>query len=136
MAGNKTQTGIIKGFNLDDIRKKRARLNASNGVDLLTALRAINPDIEKLNVGDTLPIKVEKRENLRKTVMQIVAKLSNLTPKGGDWAGRKYDVVSDPETLIVYVQRGEDGEPVERKRGTGRPPASENSEASEAAAAA
>lgn len=119
---------VIKNFNMDDIRKKRARMAASGGVSLVDSLAAISPDIAKLNVGETVKIPNAKAGELRKTVMGITAKLSNLTCKGGDWAGRSFDVASDPTdgNGVVYVQRGEDTKaPKERARGRsgGRPAA-------------
>ncbi len=119
---------VIKNFNMDDIRKKRARMAASGGVSLVDSLAAISPDIAKLNVGDTVKIMNTVDGGLRKTVMGITAKLSNLTCKGGDWAGRSFDVASDPTDGkgAVYVQRGEDTRtPKERARGRsgGRPAA-------------
>lgn len=125
MAGTKgsQETGIIKGFNLEDIKRKRARLNASGGVDLVTAINAIDPRIAELKPTETIKV-ASTPDNLRKTTMGIVAKLSNLTCAGAPWAGRKFDVVSDPDDNVVYVQRGMDGEAKERKRGRagGRPP--------------
>ena len=119
-------TGIIKGFNLDEIRKRRARLNASNGVSLIDGINAIDSRIGELKPTETIKVAVPKDMGKRKMVMQIVAKLSNLTAKGGDWAGRKFDVVQDPQDDVVWVQRGADVTPKERKRGTGggRPAAS------------
>lgn len=122
-------TGIIKGFDISAIRKKRARLAASGGVDLEAAIAAISADIPKLQIGETVKLVVPKGVAVRKHVMQITAKLSNLTPKGAAWEGRQFDVVSDPdegETGVVYVQRGPDTKtPKVRARGTGggRPPA-------------
>lgn len=122
---------ILKNFDLDSIRKARARNAARSGVDLVTALAAISPDIEKLKVGETAKLEKPADMGLRKFVMQITAKVNNLVPKGGQWEGRQYDIVSDGESL-VYVQRGEDLKgndiPVRARRGGGRKPASSVSE--------
>lgn len=112
---------ILKNFDLDAIRRQRARSAASGGVNLVDAINQISPEIGKLNVGETVELPVEGgKPNLRKSVMAIVAKLNNLTPKGGEWEGRTYDVVSDGESNI-YVQRGPDLKgadiPVRNRRG-------------------
>jgi hypothetical protein len=118
---------IIKDFDIDALVKERARKAASGGDDLVTALGKIAPEVAELKVGETAQIDIpganatEKKGNLRKTVMGITAKLSNLTAKGGDWAGRRYKVVSDGEAS-VYVQRVTGypaGQAPERKRGGG-----------------
>lgn len=123
---------ILKGFDIDSIRRDRARKLAGSGVDLVAALAQISPEIAKLNVGDTARIEIPNYKNvdkegrpveLRKFVMSITAKLNYLTPQGGDWAGRQFKVISDSERY-VYVQRGEDLKgnkiPVRSRRG-GRP---------------
>lgn len=113
---------ILKDVNMDDLRRKRARLAASGGTDLVAGITAISADIPNLKVGETTKVKSPAGVTLRKTVMSITAKLSNLTCKGGAWAGRTFDTVSDPEEGdgVVYVQRGPDTKtPKERKRGTG-----------------
>jgi len=125
---------IIKGFDLDAIRKSRARLAASGGVDLVSAIDAISPLIGKLAVGETILLPIPEGSSKRKFVMQITAKLNNLVPKGAPWEGRTYKVLSDGENG-VYIQRGEDAkEAVERKRGNGggRRKAATGSEAVEA----
>lgn len=120
-----------KDFDFEAIKRARQR-SKSNPTDLVAALKAIAPDIEKLKAGQTarleindmakvLEIKADDENRNRKAVMAITAKLNNLTPLGGAWAGRVYRVISDEN--YVYVQRGNDVEPVARKRG-GRKPAS------------
>lgn len=107
---------ILKNFDIEALRRQKARKAASGGVSLVDAINEISPDIAKLKVGETAAVAVPKGIKLRVAVMNIVAKLNNLTPKGGEWEGRDYAVVSDGEAT-VYVQRGEDlKEPVERKR--------------------
>lgn len=115
---------ILKNFDIDSIRKARARKNATGGVDLEAGLRQLSPDIEKLKVGETAQIEIPNDTGLRKFVMSITAKLNNLTPKNGKWEGRQFRVVSDSEKY-VYVQRAEDlkgAAIVERKRGGGGRP--------------
>jgi hypothetical protein len=107
---------ILKGFDFDELRRNRARRAASGGVDLVQAIGAISPDIEKLKVGDTAQIAIPKDVTTRKFVMQITAKLNNLVPAGAPWAGRDFKVAHDGQGN-VYVQRGEDVKtPVTRKR--------------------
>jgi hypothetical protein len=111
-------------FDIEAFRRERARKAALGGVDLVSALNQIAPDIEKLKVGETAQLDIpEGKKGLRKFVMSITAKLANLTPKGGDWEGRTFHVVSDGEATL-YVQRGEDDpNPKARKKasGGGRP---------------
>lgn len=107
-----------KDFDFDSIRRARARKGAST-TDLVAAINAIAPDIEKLKVGETARIditgdKADPNRN-RKAVMAITAKLNNLTPKGGKWQGKVFRVISDED--YIYVQRGKNEEPKERKRG-------------------
>lgn len=109
---------IIKGFDLEALRRERARNAARSGVGLVEGLREISPDIEKLKVGETAKIAIPEGTGVRKFVMGITAKLNNLTPKGGEWAGRSFDIANDGAGH-VYVQRGEDVTPVERSRGGG-----------------
>lgn len=118
---------ILKNFDLDSIRRERARKAAGSGVDLVAGLSAISPDIEKLKVGETAKLQIPNYNKtdkdghpveLRSFVMSITAKLNNLTPRGGDWEGRTFKVLSDGERY-VYVQRGPDlkgGDIPERKR--------------------
>ena len=118
-------TIMNKDFDFDAIRRERTRKAATGGVDLVTSLNQISPDIEKLKVGQTAQIALPKGQPLRKFVMSMVAKLNNLTPKGAAWEGRQYKVISDGEAF-VYVQRGEDVKeaPVRQRRGGGRRSAS------------
>lgn len=115
---------ILQNFDLDSIRKARARAAASGGVNLVDGINQISPEIGKLKVGETAKLPIEGgKANLRKFVMSITAKLNNLTPKGGDWEGRQFKVVSDGEAF-VYVQRGTDLKgnaiPVRARRGGAR----------------
>jgi hypothetical protein len=117
---------ILKNFDLDSIRKARARNAARSGMDLVTALAAISPDIANLKVGETAKVDKPEGMGLRKAVMQITAKVNNLVPQGGEWEGRQFDIVSDGDSTI-YVQRGPDLKgkdiPVRARRGGGRKPA-------------
>jgi hypothetical protein len=123
---------ILKNFDLGELRRKRARQAATGGVDLVSAIDTISPDIGKLKVGETVQLTLpgknadERKNGLRKFVMSITAKLNNLTPRGGAWEGRVFDVASDGEEF-VYVQRGPDlkGDaiPQRKRRGGGRKPA-------------
>lgn len=113
---------IIDGFDMAALRK--SRVQNTNKTDLVAALREISPEIEQLKVGQTVEIPTTK-VNLRKTVMQITAKLNHLTCQGGQWAGKSYDVASDSESK-VYVQRNKqlkaDEIPVRKKGGGGGRP--------------
>lgn len=117
---------ILKNFDLDSVRKERARKAASGGVNLVDAINQISPEIGNLKAGETAKLPIPSGQSLRKFVMSITAKLNNLTPKGGDWEGRTFRVVSDGEAN-VYVQRGEDAKGnairVPNRRGGGRRPA-------------
>lgn len=96
---------ILKNFDLDKLRKERARKGTTT--DLVAGLNQIAPDVAKLNVGETAKIKIPEGVSTRKHVMAITAKLNNLTPKGAAWEGRRFKVLSDG-IEFVYVQRGED----------------------------
>lgn len=119
---------VLKNFDLGELRRKRARQAATGGMDLVAAITAIDPNIAGLKVGETVQLEIpgknadERKAGLRKFVMSITAKLNNLTPKGGAWEGRTFDVASDGEEY-VYVQRGDDlkGDkiPVRARRGRG-----------------
>lgn len=103
---------VLKNFDMEALRKERARKAASGGVDLEDAINQIGDGaIAKLNVGETAQIPLEGDESdpnrVRKNVMNITAKVNNLTYAGAPWAGRQYKVMSDGEEF-VYVQRGED----------------------------
>lgn len=130
---------ILRNFDLDTIRKARARKAASGGVDLVEGINQISPSIERLKSGETVKLEIPGgKDNLRKFVMSITAKLNNLTPAGGHWEGRTFDVVSDGEAN-VYVQRGNDLKgaaiPVRKRRGGGgRKPATAAAPATGAAA--
>lgn len=129
---------ILKNFDLDEIRRKRARMAAGSGTDLVAGLNEISPDIAKLKVGETAKIEIPKGQTVRKFVMSITAKLNNLVPVGGQWEGRDYGVLSDSEEGVVYVQRGEDrkGDAIPtRNRGGGRPAASSTQEGAVVASA-
>lgn len=118
---------ILKNFDMEALRKERAKLAASGGVNLVESLRQISPDIEKLKVGETAEIPIPAGMSIRKHVMSITAKLNNLTPKGGEWEGRQFKVASNDAN--TYVQRGEDlpkGKAVVRARGNGRKPGTPN----------
>src|ERR1044072_1274110 len=122
-----------KDFDFDAIRRARQRKNQPS-VDLVGELNKLAPDISELKAGQTaritiasiakaLNVPADDKNRTRKAVMAITAKLNNLTPLGGKWAGRVYRVISDEE--YIYVQRGNNTEPVARKRG-GRKPGSSN----------
>lgn len=117
---------ILKNFDLDTIRKARARKAAAGGVNLVDGINQISPLIGNLKVSDTVKLAIPADAGLRKFVMSITAKLNNLTPKGGDWEGRTFKVVSDGEGS-VFVQRGPDRRgndiPTRARRGGGRKPA-------------
>lgn len=112
---------ILKSFDMEALRRKRAaQQSRANPADNIEGLNQIAPEIARLAVGETAKVKRPEGIEMRKFVMSITAKLSNLTPKGAPWAGRVYDTLSDNEegaTGVVYVQRGPDGEPKVRKRG-------------------
>lgn len=121
---------IIKNFDMDALRKERAKNAAAGGVNLVDALREISPDIEKLKPGETAEIAIPAGMSTRKHVMSITAKLSNLTPKGGEWEGRTFKTVSNG--INTYVQRGEDlakNKVQERGRSNGRKPKAATTEA-------
>lgn len=115
---------ILKNFDLDAIRKERARKAANGGIDLEQGLNQISPEIGQLKVGETVQLDIPGgKPELRKFVMSITAKLNNLTPQGGKWEGRSFDVISNGEDT-VYVQRGPDLKgkdiPVRNRRGGGK----------------
>lgn len=117
--------GIIANFDINSLRKARARQAANGNVNLVEALKGIAPQIELLAVGQTARIPMPKsspngKDPTRQFVMSIVTKLNNLTAKGREWAGRRFDSMSDETKEFFYVTRLEDGEPKERKQGTGR----------------
>lgn len=135
---------ILKNFDLDTIRRERARKAAGSGVDLVAGLNAISADIAKLGVGDTAKLEIPNYKNtnkdghpteLRSFVMSITAKLNNLTPRGGDWEGRTFKVISDGERY-VYVQRGNDlkGKDIPERKRSGRRAGTTAEQASEAVA--
>jgi hypothetical protein len=109
---------ILKNFDMDALRRERAKKAARGGKDLVEALRQISPDIENLKVGDTAKIAIPEGVGLRKFVMSITAKLNNLTPKEAPWAGRTFAIANDGAGN-VYVQRGKDETPRVVKRGGG-----------------
>lgn len=133
---------IIAGFDIEKLRKSRARQAANGNTDLVEALRKITPAIELLQIGQTAKIPMPKesangKDPTRQFVMSIVTKLNNLTSLGREWAGRKFDALSDENKEFFYVTRLEDGEAKERKASTGRKAkvASSNLEAAMASAA-
>lgn len=100
-------------FDFDSIRKGRQRKRARDGKTLAEELAAISPDVANLNVGQTCRIDIPKDygKSYRSFVMSIVAKVNNLTPKGGEWEGRDFDISGDPdlgENGQVYVRRNAD----------------------------
>jgi hypothetical protein len=116
---------VLGNFSMDDLMKKKTRASNNGTSDLVGALRKISPYIEKLAVGQTAKIKMPEpgqdgKDPKRAFVMSVVTKLNNLTAKGREWAGQKFQAASDPEGQFLYVARLEDGEPVERKTGGGR----------------
>lgn len=103
---------VLKNFDMEALRKERARKAASGGIDLESAIAEIGGGaITRLNPGETAQIPLEgdasDENRVRKNVMNITAKLNNLTYAGAPWAGRQYKVMSDGEEF-VYVQRGDD----------------------------
>lgn len=107
-------------FDINALRKTRAA--AKSKVDLVAGLAEISPEIERLKVGETCVIEGVTKADNRKVVMSITAKLSHLCAKGGDWAGRSFDVASDSDAGKVYVQRNSNLKPEdvqERKKGGG-----------------
>lgn len=112
---------IKKGeFDINALKKSRAANKAK--IDLVAGIREISPEIEKLLVGETCVIEGVEAANIRKVVMQVTAKLSHLTAKGGDWAGKAFQTASNADEGKVYVQRGPNVKPenlVERKKGGG-----------------
>ena len=108
---------------------RKARQSKAAKTDLVSALRQISPEVEKLKVGQTAVIENVEAGKLRSVVMSITAKLSHLTARGGEWAGREYGVASDSETGTVYVQRQTGCKPEDapiRATGGGRPKGSKN----------
>lgn len=116
-----TRDSILKSFDMDALRRKRAAKTATaDPAALIEGLNQISPLIAKLETGQTAKVNRPDGIAMRGFVMSITAKLSNLTPKGAPWEGRTYDTLSDPdegERGVVYVQRGPDGEAKVRKRG-------------------
>jgi hypothetical protein len=108
---------ILKNFDMDALIKARAR-NSVGAKDLEGELRQLAPEIEKLNTGETAKMKIPAGLDSRKFIMQITAKVSNLTPKGGAWEGRKFKIAGDGAEF-VYCQRLADGKAEVRKRGGG-----------------
>lgn len=116
------KTSILKAGEFDMAALRKSRASSKAKVDLLAGLREISPEIEALKVGETAQIEGVAKADNRKVVMSITAKLSHLCSRGGDWAGRKYDVASDSDSGIVYVQRQQGVKPAEapiRKKGGG-----------------
>lgn len=113
-------------FDIDAFRKGRSKSSAKK--DLVAELMQIAPEIKDMKVGETCVIENVKKEDMRSRVMQITAKLSHLTARGGDWAGKVYETASNADEGVIYVQRmsgtSPDKAPVRRKGG-GRPSAEE-----------
>lgn len=117
------QSNIISNFDFEGLLRRKARA-AAGSADLVAALAKLSPDIQNLKVGDcakiVIPATVDgKPITERQFIMSITAKLNNLTAKGREWAGKKFR--SGSEDGVLYVFRDDDGEPVERKKGPGRP---------------
>ena len=124
---------ILKNFDFDELRRQRARAN-TKPVDLVAGLNEISGDIAKLKVGETAQLEIPDYQNtsesgspvqLRKFVMNITAKLNNLTPLDGQWEGRQFKVGSDGQRY-VYVHRGPDlkGKDIPTRKRGGRTAAS------------
>lgn len=119
---------ILDNFDMAALRAERARRNARGNVSLTEGLRQIAPEIEKLKVGQTAKLEIpgyeaDPKGSVRKYVMAITAKVSNLTVKGGEWEGRNFEIANDGAGAL-YVQRGKDLKgsdiPVRNRRGGGR----------------
>lgn len=113
---------IVSNFDMAQLRKAKARKAATGSADLVASLREIAPSIEVLKVGQTAKIAMPKtspngKDPTRQFVMSIVTKLNNLTAAGREWAGRKFDSLSDDSKSFFYVTRLPDGEAKERKSG-------------------
>jgi hypothetical protein len=116
------KTRVLAKGEFDINALKAARQAKTAKVDLVGELAKISPEIATLKVGETAVIEGVVKTDIRKIVMGITAKLSHLTAKGGDWAGKDFDVASDADAGIVYVQRGSNLKPEqikERKKGGG-----------------
>lgn len=116
------KTNVIAkgGFDMAAHRKSRQAKTAK--VDLIAGLNEISPEIAALKVGETVQLSGVEKGNIRKVVMSLTTKLSHLTAKGGEWEGKSYDVASDSDAGIVYVQRGRNLKPEEvkvRRKGGG-----------------
>lgn len=120
------QGNILSNFNLDELRKRKARAAATGSADLVSALNTISPAIALLQVGQTAKIAIPKsvaggKDPKRSFIMGIVTKLNNLTQKGREWEGKVFDTLSDPEGDFAYVARLDDTDtPHVRKSGGGR----------------
>ena len=129
--------GIIKGFDMNALRKSRQKAAAKQ--DNVAAIREISPEIEQLKVGETAVIEGITADNARKMVMSVTAKLRHLTAKGGEWAGKAFDTASDPDSGKLYVQRKSNVPEAEQKEirvGRGRPKGSGNKPKADGKAAA
>lgn len=119
---------ILNKGEIDLAALRKARQAKASKTDLVAGLRQVSPEIELLKNNQTASIEGVKPADIRKVVMSITAKLSHLTARGGAWAGRKYEVASDADAGIVYVQRQTGVKPEDapiRRTGGGRKPKSE-----------
>ena len=117
--------GIIANFDPNELRRKKVNKAAQGGKSLVEALNAISPDIALLNVGMTAKVAIPKtaeggKNPLRSFMMGVVTKLNNVTQAGREWAGRKFDTLSDEDGEFAYITRLPDGEPHVRKTPTSR----------------
>lgn len=114
---------ILKNGEIDLVALRKSKAKTANKTDLVAGLRQVSPEIEQLKVGQTATIENVSKANIRKVVMSVTAKLSHLTAKGAEWAGRKYETASDADAGIVYVQRQTGCKPEDapvRRTGGGR----------------
>lgn len=130
VAGN-----MFANFNMEDLKKKKARKAATGTVDLVAELDKIAPAIGLLKVGGTARIPVpkgdvfrkgkggveKKLDPLRSFVQSIVTKVNSVTQKDHPWSGRVFDIVSDDSKEFLWIARKEDtDEPHTRKTSPGR----------------
>lgn len=122
IAGN-----IVGNVDFAALRKSKARKAAAGGKTLAQKLDDISPAIGLLRVGKIARLSIPKtaadgKDPLRAFVMGIVTKLNHITAEGGDWAGRKFDTMSDDSKEFLYVSRLPDVTPHVRRTGGGRKP--------------
>lgn len=125
MANRKSE--ILNNFDMNALRLERARKAARGGTSLIDGLNQVAPQIAELKPGQTAKLAIPNYDTdpkgaVRKFVMAITAKTSNLVVQGGEWAGRTFDIANDGAGYL-YVQRGNDlkGDkiPVRTRRGPG-----------------